>query len=83
MRDFIGFLSGVALLVAVIFGGLIGGNVVWTKYACKNYSNITGVETKSGMGDCFLKIDGNWIRWEEYKIGIQTNQKTKLEFEVK
>ncbi|WP_411706290.1 hypothetical protein [Edaphovirga cremea] len=83
MGDFIGFLFGFALVTVVVIGGIIGVNVAWVKYSCENYSTITGVETKSGMGVCFLKVDGTWIRREEYKIGVQTNQKTKLEVEVK
>lgn len=90
MRAFIEVISSIALLFVILlllfitaWGILLGINVVWNKYSCENYSNMTGVETKSGWGDCFLKIDGSWIRWEEYKIGVQTNQKIKLEAEVK
>lgn len=41
-------------------------------YECQRYSEITGRDTKMGAGACYIKEQGQWYRWDEYKMRFAT-----------
>ena len=52
------------VLLVVIFG--IGNTA--GAYTCKNYQDVTGIQTKWVTIDaCYIKTDNGWQRWDEYK----------------
>lgn len=43
-----------------------------TAYECQRHAEITGRDTKMGGGACYVKEQGEWYRWDEYKIRFAT-----------
>lgn len=70
MKDFIEFLKFIAVSlfgIALVAGGLMFAGFAWTKYECRQYSELNKVETKVVAGACYVKGD-RWYRWDEWKL---------------
>lgn len=63
----------VVFLIGSAFFAFIGGIAyTGTSYECQRYSEITGRDTKMGAGACYVKENGEWYRWDEYKMRFAT-----------
>lgn len=63
--SFFGFV--VAIMIPIIVT-IVGLNE-YTRYQCKNYSQITQKETKYANFDaCYVKTEQGFQHWDEYKI---------------
>ena len=66
-------------LIAVIIGGILsflalGFVLVYPtgRYSCATHSEVAGQETKYAALTCYVKQDGKWMTWEEYKLRFAT-----------
>ena len=67
MDDFLGFLIMVILLLGVVFGGMIASVYFVGGYQCSAYRKTTGHQTQFVALECYVKDQGQWYVWEEYK----------------
>lgn len=64
MNEFIAML----IFMGIVLLGLFGLQCMATSFDCDQYSKMTGKETKSNYGTCFIKQNNEWLSWEEYKL---------------
>lgn len=67
MRDFIDFFAPVLLFAVIIIGGVVFLGNYWEAYRCRQYTEITGRETKWVFLDtCYIYTGDDWLRRDEY-----------------
>lgn len=68
LRGLLGFIVGVLLLFAAIGAGVALAINMHTEYQCSQYQEITSKPVRySSYDTCYIKHDGQWRRWDEYK----------------
>ena len=60
------------LLGVAIFVGLVAP-IIWLalwyeERQCNTYQEVTGRDTKYLNGTCYVKDNGEWFSWPEYKL---------------
>ena len=78
MEDFL-YENPVKVLIFIfILVASLGSAVsnVHASYVCGQYEKITGFESRfSNFDACYVKRDGRWWRWDEYKMAYATTAK--------
>ena len=72
MRDLIETISIVAGTIFVALAAILGGVYVLTSWACNTHAQVSGQETQVAALTCYVKQDGKWMTWEEYKLRFAT-----------
>jgi hypothetical protein len=68
--DFKFFTMLVGIPLAIIAFIAFGLNA-WTASICSRYERITGKQTMyANFDSCYVQHEGQWMRWEEYKMVI-------------
>ena len=75
-NDLLDFMGFIILPAVFIIGGIgLAGNE-YGKYVCRNYEQITKLETKwVTLDTCYINTPGGWLRYDEYKARAYTNEK--------
>jgi hypothetical protein len=72
MRDVIAIFVVMAGVFGALFGLILGMSFMLVTYTCNGYETATGKETKMVSLDCYIKDEGKWYVWEEYKYRFVT-----------
>lgn len=65
-------------LLTVVFAGIFGVSNFLASYACSNYEEETGIQTKfRTMDSCYIKTPTGFMRWDEFKARATTREQTK------
>lgn len=76
-KDFLWALFIVLLCIALFVGAIFGIGHVLVSYECGEYSKMNNIDTRVVAGNCYLKEDGRWYRWDEYKLRNATTGTAK------
>ena len=60
-------LIGMALLVMAL-APIIWLSLWYEEKQCNTYQEITGRDTRYVTGMCYIKDNGEWFAWTEYKL---------------
>lgn len=66
-RDFAKFMGGFLGLVIGVLGATFGLIYQLESWQCTGYQTATGKATKYVRAECYVKDDGAWYSWTEYK----------------
>lgn len=72
MNDFVEFFLPLILFIAVVFGAATGLVYVSGAYSCGQYQQVTGKDTRYAGMECYIKDNGQWFAWTEYKNRLVT-----------
>ena len=65
----------------IVIGGITAVLVIFAiammNWECSSYEVMTGKPTKLTGGSCYVKENGNWYRYDEYKYRFATKGETK------
>lgn len=60
------------LFMIVLIGGLGYLCVLFTEAQCRAHTETTGQPAKRVLLTCYVKEDGRWMHWDEYKLRYAT-----------
>jgi hypothetical protein len=58
------------LVIAILL--ILGLGYVYTNWQCAAYERATGKSTKVEAATCYVRQDGVWMHWSEYKFRFAT-----------
>ena len=71
MSDDFKFFAGMAAIVGIPISLIVFGANAWASSVCSRYEHITDKPTMySNFDTCYVQHEGQWMRWEEYKMVI-------------
>lgn len=60
-------IGGFLVVAAIVIGSILALANKYTEYQCREYTRVTGTETKYvNLDSCYVLVDGKFQRWEEY-----------------
>lgn len=74
MKDFIVITLGTLLGVIILFALAIASAMGMNAYDCSQYSKVTGRETSSNFGTCYVKTEKGFIPRDELEYRAVTNE---------
>jgi hypothetical protein len=67
LDDFLEFWVPLFLIIAGVILAISAVGYYGGKMQCETYQEVTGRPTKYVAADCYVKDQGQWYQWDEYK----------------
>ena len=73
VKDMMAFALLLAVIIAIVFGGIFTIVTGSNYYQCKGFQTVTGLQTRFEGLNCYVQVGDTYQPWEQYKKAFETN----------